>query len=628
VSNRRRTARRTGSALVSEGPPNKQKKNTYSLIHLLLPSPYLSLPLLEKDLLASVPSSFRSIYILPMLPCGSMWLRSIATAAPLKQGLTRRARCATACPAAMARRHQCSRTPRVLVWSPSSFGTANTPAAAKAVTTAEEAPEGLREVSSSSGGGGLTPPVKLRVARPSPRPLSHVKQKPLFPGMFRHVSMFEGEHVYQYGLHTFTIFKESIAMGIIPAGCLLGYLVTHLPDCPAIPFEYQCLYMVVLFALSRLVAAGWRNREVKDLAGRHVVVTGGTGGIGRATAAQLAQMGAHVTLLARDSVHAQPAVAYVRRYARDAATQEISFHALDLEDFIAVREYCKRARQQQVPIDVLVNATGRMQQHHVVTRFGDDVQLAANFLGPYLLTEGLLPLVEAAHGRVVYVACSAHVGVKGNVVSTYLSGRGVWSPRVADKFDGLEQYGFTKLGNIFHAQQLAVRSYPEFQKGSRTSRLTRQQPMSTMAGGTRKSSRATRQSGYAEAAAAAAATEVWSGKVGSGSGGGCAPVNIEPRFTACACSPGGVITNLYRDVPLAGTFRYLYYLYVLVMRTAWEGSQTVVNCCVRDDFKNGGYYMNTKYQPAGLSKTACSVQEREQVMAWTYNKMKAYMKWD
>ncbi|KPA79279.1 putative mitochondrial beta-ketoacyl-ACP reductase 2 [Leptomonas pyrrhocoris] len=507
-------------------------------------------------------------------------------------------------------------------------------AAAKAVTTVDAAAHNVRGISahsdkSSSSGSVSASPIKLRTARPSARALSQVKQTPHFPGMFHHVSMFEGEHVYNYGRHTFTIFKESIAMSIIPAGCLIAYIVTHLPNFPIIPFEFQCLYLVALFAVSRVVAAGWRNRQVKDLTGRHVVVTGGTSGIGRATAAQLAQMGAHVTLLARDSPHAQPAVDFVRRHAKDAAAQEICFHALDLEDFILVRDYCKRARRRQVPIDVLVNAAGRMQQHHVVTRFGDDVLLAANFLGPYLLTEGLLPLVEAAHGRIVYVACSAHVGVKGKVVSTYLSGRGVWSPRVAGKFDGLEQYGFTKLGNIFHAQQLALRSYPESSKGSRASRLTRQQPM-TAAGGSHYSAGTgtSRRSGYEDAAAAVAATDTSSGKSNSHDPSTPAQVSIEPRFTACVCSPGGVITNLYRDVPLAGSFKYLYYLYALVMRTAWEGSQTVVNCCVRGGVKNGGYYMNTKYQPAGLSKTACSVTEREQVMTWTSNKMKAYMKWD
>lgn len=571
--------------------------------------------------------------------CSFMWRSAVvAAAAHTKRRCSVNRYCPVASPVITLRRHHCSCTAplRSWWWSRSSSSPADA-AAATAVATVDTASHSLRDIGSSSSsiskGHSAPTPIKLRTARPSPRALSHVKQKPLFPGMFRHVSMFEGEHVYHYGLHTFTIFKESLAMGILPAGCALGFVVTHLPNCPAIPFEFQCAYMAVLFILSRLVAAGWRNRVVKDLTGRHVVVTGGTSGIGRATAAQLAKMGAHVTLLARDSDHVASALAYVRRYARDATAQEIEFHALDLEDFIAVREYGKRARHHGVPVDVLVNAAGRIQQQRVVTRFGEDVQLAANFLGPYLLTEGLLPLVEAAHGRIVYVTCSAHVGVKGNVVSTYLSGRGVWSPRVADKFDGLEQYGFTKLGNIFHAQQLALRSYPEFQKGSRASRLTQQQPMS--AAGTaaatngRRPIGATRRSGYADAVAAAAAAETSSSPAQHSKDGGLsAQVNIEPRFTVCACSPGGVITNLYRDVPLAGTFKYFYYLYILVMRTAWEGSQTVVNCCVRDDFKNGGYYMNTKYQPAGLSKAACNVQEREQVMAWTYNKMKAYMKWD
>lgn len=483
----------------------------------------------------------------------------------------------------------------------------------------------------TTGPASASPPAlpKLRTARPSPRSIAHVKQAPLFPGMFRHVSMFEGEHVYHYGLHTFAIMRDSAAMGVLPAGCLLGYALTHAPGLPLVPFPVQCAYLAGIVVLSRVVARGKRNRSTKDLTGRHVVVTGATSGIGRATAAQLAAMGADVTLVAKDAPHAAAALAYVRAHARDATAQDIHLQGLNLDDFIAVREVCKRMRQRQRPIDILVNAAGVLQERHATTRFGDDVQLATNFLGPYLLTEGLLPLVEAARGRIVYVACSAHVGVKSNVVATYLSGRGVWSPRVADKFDGLEQYGFTKLGNIFHAQQLALRSYPELEKGSMSSRLTRQNPITAGGSGARaRASPASQRSGYAAAMLAASSTSASTGGAAAPAPAPAAEVHIEPRFTCCACSPGGVITNLYRSVPLAGTMHYAYYLYTLVMRTAWEGSQTVVNCCVRDDFRNGGYYMNARYRPAGLSKTACNVAEREQVLAWTLNKMKPYMKWD
>lgn len=449
------------------------------------------------------------------------------------------------------------------------------------------------------------PPVKMRIARANSagRSFARVQQAAHLPGQYRQVLKFEGEHVYHYGHHTFTIFRESMAMGIIPGGCLFAYALALLPGCPPMSLAFQLAYLTALLLLSRWAAAGRRNRIVKDLTGRHAIVTGATSGIGQQTAMQLAGMGADITMISVETPQdAEAAVKRVRKCCKASSEQRIEYVKVDLSDFIAVREYCKKMRQQQQAIDIIVNAAGVLQQHRVATRFGDDVQLATNFLGPYLFTEGLLPLVEAVHGRVVYVSCSAHVGIKGSVVAKYLSGRGVWSPKSSASFDGLEQYGFTKLGNIFHAQQLAVRAYPDALKGSRATRLAGQIKYQSSA------------SVPATASSSASA--------------GTAAMSQEPRYTTCVCTPGGVMTNLYRSVQWSDTFHYLAPLYLLIMRTAWEGSQTVVNCCVRDEIRNGGYYMNTKYQPSGLSKTACDVAEREQVMAWAYSKMKSYMKWD
>ncbi|EPY41872.1 short chain dehydrogenase/reductase [Angomonas deanei] len=251
-------------------------------------------------------------------------------------------------------------------------------------------------------------------------------------------------------------------------------------------------------------------------------------------------------------------------------------------------------------VDLLINNAGVIHVKQVLTRFGDDEQLAINYLGPYLLTEGLLPLIEQTHGRVVYVSCSAHAAVEGNVVQTYLSGRGVWSPRVADKFDGLEQFGFTKLGNIYHAQQLAVRSYPAPAKQSLAARLVAQKDPK-----------------YAAATPQLTAAEL------------SLKNKEEDHFTSCACTPGGVATRLFRNVPFADiAFSYLRYGMLLMMRTPSEGSQTVVNACLRDELYNGGYYMNCRYEPSGLSGAACSVQERNNLMNWTHKKMSPYMKWD
>lgn len=478
---------------------------------------------------------------------------------------------------------------------------------------------------------GTAGPVKLTKAQRKRSTLANVQQKPLLPGMFRHVTKFEGEHVYDYGKHTYALFRESSGLAVLPGGCLLAYVFSWFFGwSPVTSLSLRLGYLGVLMVASRVVSRGRVNRLKKDLTGRTAVVTGGTGGIGRETAMQLAKLGANVVLLAPDNAaHVEPALAYVRKHMKyketpprpqaaagssaasaDAAStspasavhqplQSIQFCAIDLSDLIAVRDLCRKWRREGKAIDILVNCAGVLQKDHVTTRFSDDVQLAVNVLGPFLLTEGLLPLVEAAHGRIVYVSCSAHVGVKGNIVNTYLTGRGVWSPRVAGKFDGLEQYGFTKLANIYHAQELAVRSYPVPAKQRLAQRLIMQNDAKLKPAADNRS-------------AAEIAMEN----------------RIEPRFTTCACTPGGVMTNIYRHVPFAGVLKYLRYALLLIMRTPWEGSQTVVNCCLRDELKNGGYYMNTRYQPAGLSEAACSVQERQQVMAWTHKKVQPYMRWD
>ncbi|RNF20041.1 putative short chain dehydrogenase/reductase [Trypanosoma conorhini] len=436
----------------------------------------------------------------------------------------------------------------------------------------------------------------MRLLRP--RKLSQAKQQPLFPGMCRRVKRFEGEHTYNYGYHTYAILRESSTFLVLPGGFLAVYVATFFV---AFPFQLQVMYSLLLFAFSRYIARGRRNREWKDLSDRHVIVTGGTSGIGRETASQLASMGADVTVLSRDGPHVEAAMAYIKRSAKSEA-QQIRFTALDLTDFIAIRDYCKRAQHQRMLVDILVDNAGLMQQQQVMSRFGDDEQLAVNLLGPFLLTEGLLPLVAENGGRVVYVSCSAHVAVKGNIVSTYLSGRGLWSPRVRDRFDGLEQYGFTKLGCIYHAQDLAVRSYANAAK-----------PLASTVPAT------------ATFATAAANKSDNNGpqKNDANDGGG-----NTPRYTTCVAVPGGVVTNLYRHVPLATTFRWCRYLYLLFMRTAREGSQVVVNCCVREELVNGGYYQNCRYSPSGLSAAACNVDERQSVLAWVRRKMQPYMRWE
>src|SRR3712207_431375 len=138
----------------------------------------------------------------------------------------------------------------------------------------------------------------------------------------------------------------------------------------------------------------WTADDIPTQAGRTVVVTGATSGLGRETARALAAKGARVVLAVRD----------VDRGAAVAAQLpgEVEVRELDLTDLESVRAF---ARGWDGPLDVLVNNAGIMMVPAGVTVDGFETQFGTNHLGHFALTNLLLPHVT---DRVVTVASTAH----------------------------------------------------------------------------------------------------------------------------------------------------------------------------------------------------------------------------
>lgn len=128
--------------------------------------------------------------------------------------------------------------------------------------------------------------------------------------------------------------------------------------------------------------------------GTRVVVTGATNGVGLETARALAHVGAHVILAVRDVERGE------RRAAEIGGSTEVVH--LDLADLTSVRDCADRITE---PVDVLVNNAGVYPLRHERTADGFELALGTNFLGPYALTELLLPRIK---GRVVNVASGSH----------------------------------------------------------------------------------------------------------------------------------------------------------------------------------------------------------------------------
>jgi retinol dehydrogenase 14 len=180
------------------------------------------------------------------------------------------------------------------------------------------------------------------------------------------------------------------------------------------------------------------------MAGRTVLVTGGTSGIGRATALGLAGMGADVAVTGRDRGRTEDAA----REIRAAGGGHVDAFVDDPSSQSEVRRLASEVLAALPRIDVLVNNVGGYWNTRHVTADGLERTFALNHLAPFLLTSLLLDrLRESAPARVVTVSSNAHSD--GVVDFDDLQGERDYS--------GARAYGQSKLANLLFTYELARR---------------------------------------------------------------------------------------------------------------------------------------------------------------------------
>ena len=146
----------------------------------------------------------------------------------------------------------------------------------------------------------------------------------------------------------------------------------------------------------------WAADPAPDLlAGRRVVVTGATSGLGEAMVTSFVELGAAVHVLGRDPGKVARVVAEVRR-ARPGA--ELVEEVCDVGDLDAVRAWCADLAGRVHALHGLVHNAGVMVEERTETAQGHETALAVHVLGPHLMTELLLPRLEAGDGTVVLMS--------------------------------------------------------------------------------------------------------------------------------------------------------------------------------------------------------------------------------
>jgi len=181
------------------------------------------------------------------------------------------------------------------------------------------------------------------------------------------------------------------------------------------------------------------------MAGKVVLITGGSGGIGKATAIGLAALGARVAITGRDQMRAEAAAVEVR----DATgNPEVDAFAADLSSQAEVRRLAAEVLNAYPRLDVLINNVGGSWATRHVTADGLEHTFALNHLAAFLLTNLLLDrLKSSAPARIVTVSSNAQS--LGKIDFEDLQGERNYSEQKA--------YPQSKLASVMFTYELARR---------------------------------------------------------------------------------------------------------------------------------------------------------------------------
>jgi len=191
------------------------------------------------------------------------------------------------------------------------------------------------------------------------------------------------------------------------------------------------------------IPRGWDAKDLGDLSGKTFLITGGTSGIGKEAALELARAGAHVTITARNAAKGSAVVAEI-------AKERVDFKLLDLADLSSVKSFAKEFTK---PVDVLILNAGVMATPFSLTKDGFEMQMGTNHLGHFALA-GLLH--KQVGTRIVAVSSQMHraarvSGMSADDLRNRARGIGAYNPWSA--------YALSKLANLLFIHEFERRSY-------------------------------------------------------------------------------------------------------------------------------------------------------------------------
>ncbi len=187
------------------------------------------------------------------------------------------------------------------------------------------------------------------------------------------------------------------------------------------------------------------NPELSNLKDKICIVTGSNSGIGKETALALAEKGARVVMVVRNSEKGENARVEI---IQNSGNESVDLMICDLASLESIRHFTTDFKNKYDSLHVLVNNAGAVFNKRQTTVDGFEQTLAVNYLAPFLLIHELLPLLQSSSpSRVINLTSGVHKRAEVNLEDL----------QSEQKYKTMKVYGSAKLLVILFTYEIARR---------------------------------------------------------------------------------------------------------------------------------------------------------------------------
>ena len=178
--------------------------------------------------------------------------------------------------------------------------------------------------------------------------------------------------------------------------------------------------------------------EFYSLKDKVIIVTGSSSGIGLEIARLFSLKGATIIVACRDDKRGVETVNIINNYSE--------YINLDLSSFISIDRFVKTVQNKYSKVDILINNAGVMAPPFLLTYENLEMTFGVNYIGYYLLTNKLMPMMrEVKHSRVVNMSSIAQYKVQ------HIAWENINSQMYYDKW---ESYALSNLFRVMFTLEL------------------------------------------------------------------------------------------------------------------------------------------------------------------------------